>query len=148
MYYTIQAAKKGADQTARMRRLICAFVVRIWHKQIFSTTWLKWFCKDVNRLATFIIRNKSCFNVRFIILMFDLLWNLTLFSPPFSIQKRLIRTVKEHFHVMKQGREHGFRAVERRHVQFRGRYTGFRVGRFLEAIILAWESCFVWGSIR
>ena len=26
---------KGADQTARMRRLICAFVVRIWHKQVF-----------------------------------------------------------------------------------------------------------------
>ena len=38
MYYTIQAANnKGADQTARMRRLICAFVVRIWHsKQVFS----------------------------------------------------------------------------------------------------------------
>ena len=27
---------KGADQTARMRRLICAFVVRIWHEQVFS----------------------------------------------------------------------------------------------------------------
>ena len=24
---------KGADQTARMHRLICIFVVRIWHKQ-------------------------------------------------------------------------------------------------------------------
>ena len=24
---------KGADQTAWLRRLICAFVVRIWHKQ-------------------------------------------------------------------------------------------------------------------
>ena len=36
-YYTIQAANnKGADQTARMRRLICAFVVRIWQKQVFS----------------------------------------------------------------------------------------------------------------
>ena len=23
---------KGADQTVRMRKLICAFVVRIWHK--------------------------------------------------------------------------------------------------------------------
>ena len=34
---TIQAANnKGADQTARMRRLICAFVVHIWHKQVFS----------------------------------------------------------------------------------------------------------------
>ena len=27
---------KGADQTARMRRLICAFVVHIRHKQVFS----------------------------------------------------------------------------------------------------------------
>ena len=27
---------KGADQTARMRMLICAFVVCIWHKQVFS----------------------------------------------------------------------------------------------------------------
>ena len=26
---------KGADHTARMRRLICAFVVRIWHKTRF-----------------------------------------------------------------------------------------------------------------
>ena len=27
---------RGADQTARMRRLIFSFVVRIWHKQVFS----------------------------------------------------------------------------------------------------------------
>ena len=27
---------KKADQTARMRRLICDFVVRIWQKQVFS----------------------------------------------------------------------------------------------------------------
>ena len=27
---------KGADQTVRMRRLICAFVVRTWQKQVFS----------------------------------------------------------------------------------------------------------------
>ena len=33
---TIQAANnKGADQTARMCRLNCACVVRIWHKQVF-----------------------------------------------------------------------------------------------------------------
>ena len=33
--YTIQAANnKGANQTARMRRLICTFVVRIWLKQV------------------------------------------------------------------------------------------------------------------
>ena len=31
---------KGADQTAWMRRLICAFVVRLWHKQVFFMTWL------------------------------------------------------------------------------------------------------------
>ena len=38
-YYTIQAVNnKDADQTARMCRLICIFVVRIWHKQVFS--WL------------------------------------------------------------------------------------------------------------
>ena len=37
-YHTTQAANnKGADQTAQMRRLICAFVVRIilWQKQVF-----------------------------------------------------------------------------------------------------------------
>ena len=32
---------KGAEQTARMRRLICAFVVRIWHKQVLLMTWPK-----------------------------------------------------------------------------------------------------------
>ena len=31
-----QANNKGADQTAWMRMLICAFVVRIWHKHVFS----------------------------------------------------------------------------------------------------------------
>ena len=36
-YYTIPAANnKGADQTARMHRLSYAFVVRIWHKKVFS----------------------------------------------------------------------------------------------------------------
>ena len=35
-YYTIQAKNnKGSDQTAQMRRLICAFVVGIWQKQVF-----------------------------------------------------------------------------------------------------------------
>ena len=38
-YYTVWAANnKGADQTARIRRLICVFVVRIWNKQVFSIT--------------------------------------------------------------------------------------------------------------
>ena len=47
MYYTIQAANnKGADQTAQMRRLICAFVVHIWHKQIL--TWLTNFSQFKN----------------------------------------------------------------------------------------------------
>ena len=31
---------KGADQTAQIRRLICTFVVRIWHKTHFRMTWL------------------------------------------------------------------------------------------------------------
>ena len=35
--YTIQAVNiKGTYQTVRVYRLICAFVVRIWHKQVFS----------------------------------------------------------------------------------------------------------------
>ena len=36
MIYNLGSENKGADQTVRMRRLICAFVVRIWHKQVFS----------------------------------------------------------------------------------------------------------------
>ena len=36
-YYTILGVNnKGADQTVRMRRLICIFVVRIGQKQAFS----------------------------------------------------------------------------------------------------------------
>ena len=35
LYYP-GSEKKGADQTAPMRRLVCAFVVRIWYKQVFS----------------------------------------------------------------------------------------------------------------
>ena len=31
-----QQKNKGVDQTVQMHRLICAFVVRIWFKQIFS----------------------------------------------------------------------------------------------------------------
>ena len=34
---------KGADQTAWMRRLICAFVVRIWHKTHFLMAWLNFY---------------------------------------------------------------------------------------------------------
>ena len=30
------ANNKGADQTVQMRRLICAFIVHIWHNQVFS----------------------------------------------------------------------------------------------------------------
>ena len=49
---------KGVDQTVRMRRLICAFVVCMWHKQVFSwrgsyhsrdwyftRQWFKIYCK-------------------------------------------------------------------------------------------------------
>ena len=40
MYYTIEAANnKSADQTVQVHRLICTFVVRMWHKQVFSWTW-------------------------------------------------------------------------------------------------------------
>ena len=35
-----QRKNKGANQTAGMRRLICGFVVRIWHKTGFLMTWL------------------------------------------------------------------------------------------------------------
>ena len=39
-YCTIyEANNKGADQTAQMRRLICTFVVRIWHKTHFRMSW-------------------------------------------------------------------------------------------------------------
>ena len=44
MHYTIYAAtNKGADQTAQMHRLICGFVVRIWHKADFLMMWLKYY---------------------------------------------------------------------------------------------------------
>ena len=36
---------KGADQTVRMRRLICTFVVRIWHKTHFRMTWPNYYDK-------------------------------------------------------------------------------------------------------
>ena len=36
------ASSKGSDQTARMRRLICAFAVRIWHKTHFLMVWLNY----------------------------------------------------------------------------------------------------------
>ena len=40
-YYSVLAANnKGADQTTRMHRLICTFVVRIWHKTHFLMAWL------------------------------------------------------------------------------------------------------------
>ena len=45
-YYSNQAAKnKGTDQTAQMRRLICAFVVHIWQKQVLS--WCGSFVKHI-----------------------------------------------------------------------------------------------------
>ena len=36
MLYYLGSKNKDTDLTARMRRLICAFVVRIWHKQVSS----------------------------------------------------------------------------------------------------------------
>ena len=39
-HYTVEAVNnKGADQTARMRRLICAFVVRRGYKKGFLMMW-------------------------------------------------------------------------------------------------------------
>ena len=52
-YHTIlMMNNKGADQTARMHKLICTFVVRIWLKQVFSwhgsnKVWLEVFIKIV-----------------------------------------------------------------------------------------------------
>ena len=49
-YTTVEATNKGADQSARMRRLICTYVVRIWLKQLFPwrgssiSLRLQWFC--------------------------------------------------------------------------------------------------------
>ena len=37
---------KDADQTTRMRRLICAFVVRIWHKTRFLMAWLTYISSE------------------------------------------------------------------------------------------------------
>ena len=41
--FCLGSNNKSADQTARMRKLICAFVVRIWHKIHFLMTWLIYF---------------------------------------------------------------------------------------------------------
>ena len=41
MYYTTSAVNnKGAQQTVWMRRLICAFIVRTWHRTNFLMKWL------------------------------------------------------------------------------------------------------------
>ena len=55
MYYIIQAANnKGADQTARMRRLICVFVVHIWHNRfshgVAHLMLLSWFLQRLSRI--------------------------------------------------------------------------------------------------
>ena len=53
MYYTIQAVNnKGTDQTVRMHRLICAFVVRIWHKTYFRMTWPIWPFKIIYQVSS------------------------------------------------------------------------------------------------
>ena len=40
--YYLGSENKGADQTVWMCRLICAFVVHIWHQQVFSTWLIYW----------------------------------------------------------------------------------------------------------
>ena len=44
MYYIISAVNnKDAHQTVLMRRLVCALVVRIWHRINFLMKWLVFF---------------------------------------------------------------------------------------------------------
>ena len=72
MYYSVWPANnKGTDQTARMRRLICFFVVCIWLKQIFSwrgqVTWAP--VEHTHRSAELILPDLSetsahCFIIR------------------------------------------------------------------------------------
>ena len=47
LYYLGSEQQKGADQTAQIRKLICTFVVRLWHKVFLSMTrlvcqWWTW----------------------------------------------------------------------------------------------------------
>ena len=55
-YNTIYAVNnKGTDQTVGMRRLICTFVVRMWHKAGFLITWLRRFSKWKHTSAKFLV---------------------------------------------------------------------------------------------
>ena len=49
------------DQIARMRRLICAFVVRIWHKTRFRSTWPR---VEVSRWSPSIILTHLCLQMQ------------------------------------------------------------------------------------
>ena len=55
---------KGADQTARMRRLICTFVVRIWHKTHFFMARLICFVEEYGKSSQIPTFN-TCINVFF-----------------------------------------------------------------------------------
>ena len=64
MYYTISAVNnKGAHQTVWMRRLICAFAVRIWHRTNVLMKWLVFDMRTpiINKplIKKFAIFNKS-----------------------------------------------------------------------------------------
>ena len=62
-YYTIYAAKdKGADQTARMRRLICAFVVRICHKHVFPWRGSYYYEMKMNNFSWIPSWSRVCWN--------------------------------------------------------------------------------------
>ena len=50
--YYLSSENKGADQTARMRRLICAFVVRTWHKIHFLMARLIYFWTNKFKMRT------------------------------------------------------------------------------------------------
>ena len=53
---------KGADQTARMRRLVFALVVRIWHKTRFWSTWPILFYSNILLVYWFFIHISTCFS--------------------------------------------------------------------------------------
>ena len=60
-----QRTTKVPKKTARMRRLICTFIVRIWRKQVFSQQWGSFYClaplKDLLFTKVFLsLSNNHC----------------------------------------------------------------------------------------
>ena len=67
---------KGADQTVRMRRLICTFVVRIWLKQVFTWRGSYGVTKNKRKLLSF---KNPCWSGNFV-MSCDKINNLSFFS--------------------------------------------------------------------